>query len=210
MIFQKNDTSSLSIVEAQYDMRIAYCGGAPGVLASALVWLCATTAALFVAPQEAVWVLFVGAMFIHPVAVLLCKMVGQSGKSLKENPFAMLAGASTFWLIFSCPLAYAASLVNIEWFFPSMLLAIGGRYMIFATIYGMRIYWVCGFSLAISAYILAAIHAAPAVGALSGALIEALFAALIFKIWKSDIEISIKPGDVLAGESGESHEIKSK
>jgi hypothetical protein len=47
-------------------------------------------------------------------------------------------------MILSLPLACVASTVNIDWFFPSMLLVIGGRYLTFATIYGTRAYWVFG------------------------------------------------------------------
>ncbi len=91
-----------------------------------------------------------------------------------------LALESTVWLIFCIPPAYALSRHRIEWFFPAMMLVIGGRYMVFATLYGRRIYWLCGGALALAAYALAVAGARPSAGALSGAAIEAVFAVAIF------------------------------
>ena len=170
----------MTISDSQRDMRSAYYGGAFGMLSSALAWFAAAVVALRVSPERAVWVLFVGAMFIHPIAVLLNKAVGRTGSHQAGNPLGSLAMATTFWLILSCPLAYAASLVHIEWFFPAMLLVIGGRYFTFATLFGTRIYWVCGATLALAGYLLAKSQASPALGAFTGSAIEAVFACIIF------------------------------
>ena len=96
------------------------------------------------------------------------------------NPFGALAFASTIWMILSLPLAYAASRLHIEWFFPAMLFVIGGRYLTFSTIFGARIYWVCGAALAIAGYLLGRAYASPELGAFTGAAIEAAFALAIF------------------------------
>src|SRR6187549_1475404 len=133
-----------SLTQAQADMRSGYCSGGAGILASTLAWSAATGTAALVSPERAVWVLFVGGMLIHPAAMLICRLLGASGKHTAGNPLATLAGASTFWLIFSLPLAYGLSLHDIAWFFPAMLLVIGGRYLVFATMFGMRLYWVLG------------------------------------------------------------------
>lgn len=171
---------TVTLKNAQRDMRMAYYGGAPGMLTSGAVWLAAALVAQSVSAERAIWVLFIGAVFIYPVSVLFCRVVGRSGKHTAGNLVAGLAMASTFWLIFCLPLAYAVSLLHIEWFFPAMLLVIGGRYLTFATIYGTRIYWICGLALAAAGYALGSGHASPALGAFAGAAIEALFAAYIF------------------------------
>ena len=101
-----------------------------------------------------------------------------------------LAGASTFWLILSLPLAYGLSLHNINWFFPAMLLVIGGRYLVFSTIYGMRFYWVLGLALAGAGVGLGMLRATPAISAGSGALIEFVMAMVCFvqhRIWMSGV-----------------------
>ena len=167
------------LIHAQSDMRSGYQSGGAGVLASALAWLAAALATLQATPQQAVWVLFIGGMAIHPVATVVCKLLGSSGKHSKGNPLGPLAWASTLWLIFSLPLAYVVSLHRIEWFFPAMLLVIGGRYLTFSMLFGMRVYWLLGLSLAAAGYLLGRSLASPAVGAFVGTCMEALFAAYI-------------------------------
>lgn len=161
-------------------MRFAYCSGASGMLASAIAWLCAAVATVQASPKQAVWVLFIGGMLIHPLGVLISKLQGRPGNHSKGNPLGSLAWASTLWLIFSLPLAYAVSMLRIEWFFPAMLLVIGGRYLVFASLFGMRIYWLCGLALAAAGYLLVRTGAAPTRSAAVGAGIEFLFAAAIF------------------------------
>ena len=165
-----------SLTQAQADMRSGYCSGGAGILASALAWSAAAGTAAFVAPERSVWVLFVGGMLIHPVAMLICRVLGAAGKHTRGNPLAVLAGASTFWLIFSLPLAYGLSLHDITWFFPAMLLVIGGRYLVFATMFGMRLYWVLGLALAAAGFALGRSGAPALVSAAVGAAIEMVFA----------------------------------
>ncbi|UXI70297.1 DUF7010 family protein [Tahibacter amnicola] len=165
--------------QAQSDMRTGYCSGGAGVLASSLAWFAAAIATIKASPQQAVWVLFIGGMAIHPVAILICKLFGRSGKHAKTNPLGALAAASVFWLIFSLPLAYVVSLYRIEWFFPAMLLVIGGRYLTFSTLFGLRVYWVLGMALAGTGYLLGKFAVTPTLGAFAGASVEALFAVYI-------------------------------
>jgi len=164
---------------AQLDMRAGYCSGGAGVLASALAWLAAAVAALHFSPQQAVWVLFVGGMAIHPVATLICRALGSPGRHARDNPLGALAWAGVLWLIFSLPLAYVVALHRIAWFFPAMLLVIGGRYLTFHLLFGLRVYWLLGLTLAAAGYLLGTSLAAPVVSAFVGASIEALFAAYI-------------------------------
>lgn len=176
------DSSASTVTEAQQDMRTAYYAGAPGMLTSGLVWLIAAAVAMHLDVGRAIWTLFIGGMLIHPVSLVLCKLLGRSGKHTAGNPLGSLAMATTFWMILSLPLAYAASLVRIEWFFPAMLFVIGGRYLTFATIYGMRVYWICGAALAFAGWLLARASVAPELAAVAGSAIEAGFACAIFFI----------------------------
>lgn len=180
MTLSPTAAAAVTIADAQRDMRDAYFSGAPGMITSATAWLVAAVFAWRVSPERAVWVLFIGGMLIHPVSVLLTKALGRSARHSRGNPFATLALASTFWLVLSLPLAYAVSLVRIEWFFPAMLFVIGGRYMTFSTMFGTRVFWVCGAALALAGYWLGRMLAAPYVTAFTGAGIEAVFAIAIF------------------------------
>jgi hypothetical protein len=170
---------TFDLQQAQADMRRAYYGGAAGVAASSLAWFAAACVALRGRPDAAVWTLLVAGVFIHPVSLLFSRLLGRPAAHAKGNPMGLLAGATTFWLIFSLPLAYAASRLHIEWFFPAMLLVIGGRYLCFDTLFGNRMYWACGLALAAAGYALGRALAAPSLAAFSGAAIEAGFAVLI-------------------------------
>jgi hypothetical protein len=169
----------MTIAEAQRDIRLAYYGGATGLFASATAWLAASVAAVISTPGVAILTLLVGGMLIFPVSVLLSKTLGRSGAHSKINPLGPLALESTFWMLLGIPVAYAASLFRVEWFFPAMLLTIGGRYLTFATLYGMRIYWACGATLALVAFLLVVTRAPVVAGALAGALIEYGFGAVV-------------------------------
>jgi hypothetical protein len=168
-----------TVGEAQRDMRQAYLRGGPGVLVSGSVWLAAGAVALAATAQQAVLTLFIGAMAIHPIGTLLCRLLGRPGAHMRGNPLAPLAMENTLWLLFGCALAYGLSLWRSELFFPAMLLMIGGRYLTFATLYGMRVYWVLAALLAGGGMLLAQAGAAMAVGAFAGGVIEIGFGLAI-------------------------------
>lgn len=176
----QTETYSMTIAEAQLDMRTAYFGGATGMLTSAIVWMIAGFVALTMSPQKAVWTLLIGGMFIHPVATLFEKLIGRSGKHNKNNPLASLAIATTVWMISMMVIAYILSIYRLDLFFPAMLFIIGGRYLTFATLFGTRIYWFCGGALILAGYLLASNNAIPVIGAFTGSAIEAIFAVIIF------------------------------
>ena len=170
-----------TVTEAQADMRHAYYGGATGIAASAIAWLTAAIVASMANPRAAMATLFIGGMFIHPGAVLLSKLLGRPGKHEKGNPLAGLAIESTVWLLLAIAVAFIASFLRTEWFFIAMLLTIGGRYFMFATLYGLRVYWACGAALALAAFGLAALNASTALITLTGGLIELTFTAIVFR-----------------------------
>lgn len=170
----------MQILEAQSDMRSGYFNGAPGVLASALAWAAAALVALYSGPQHAVLALFAGGMLIHPLGMLLAKLLGRRGAHTPGNPLGVLALEGTIQMLLCLPLAYVISRYRLEWFFPAMLLVIGGRYLTFATIYGEAWYRWCGAALALAAMLLVKLAAAPALAAFVGAGIEAVFALVFF------------------------------
>jgi hypothetical protein len=170
----------MNIEVAQADMRHAYLGGAAGIFASACAWLAASITATMSTDRAAIFALFIGGMFIHPVAMLLSKLAGRPGTHDKANPLGKLAIETTVWLLLAIPVAFLASLQRPEWFFIAMLATIGGRYFTFATLYGMRVYWLCGAALAFAAFGLAASNANAFVVAIAGAGIEFVFAGVVF------------------------------
>ena len=126
------------------------------------------------------------------------KLLGASGSHTKGNPLGQLAGASTFWLIFSLPLAYGLSLQDVAWFFPAMLLVIGGRYLVFATIFGMRLYWILGLALGGAGVALGMVRADPAISAGTGSLIEFALALVCFaqhRRWSRESKSGQRPAE---------------
>jgi hypothetical protein len=171
-----------TITQHQEDMRRAYHWGALGIVTSGLVWLAAAIVAYVNDPKNAVWTLFIGAMFIFPVGNVLDRLSGASGKHASDNPLGRLAMEGTIWMIMCLPAAYLLSRTNMSWFFPAVLMVIAGRYLTFATLYGTRLYWVLAALLAVAAYACVALKASPFVGALAGALIEIIFGIALF-VW---------------------------
>lgn len=172
--------TEFTIKSAQADMRRGYTFGAPGVLVSGSVWLAAGIVALIVSSQAAVLTLLAGGALIFPLSMLLSKLLGLPDGHTKGNPLGSLAGEGTVWLIAGCAIAYGMSVLRIEWFFPTMLLVIGGRYLTFQTLYGLRLYWICGALLIAAGFVLALARVAPPIAALVGAGIEWVFAAILF------------------------------
>ena len=169
-----------TIADAQRDIRFGYLNGAPGVLASAIAWLVSGCVAAFISPVAGAVALFAGGMLIHPVGAVIAKMLGRPGTHTKRNPLGALAIEGTIWLLMCLPIAYVVAQYKLEWFFPVVLLIIGGRYFTFATLYGHRVYWILGGTLGAVAMILA-ITGAPAAGsAFAGGLVELCFACGLF------------------------------
>lgn len=172
----------MTIIDAQRDMRKAYFDGAPGVVASGCAWLLAGVVALVFSAFNGMLTLIFAGMLIFPVSVVLCKLLGRTGKHQKGNPLAPLAIEGTFWMLLLIPVAVAVSLYKLEWFFPAMIMVIAGRYLTFSTLYGLRIFWAFSGVLVLAAVGLVALNAPVYAGALAGGLIEWAFALVIFRV----------------------------
>lgn len=174
----------MKFTEAQENMRKAYFGGGPGAFASGTVWLTAGITALISTKQISVMVFFFGGMLIHPLGIVLSKALKRSGKHKKGNPLSSLALESTFLLFIGLFIAYLALQVRPNWFFPIMILIIGGRYLVFSSIYGLRIYWVFGALLILSGVAGFLFNPPFHFIGLIGGIIEILFAFLIIYLEK--------------------------
>lgn len=164
----------------QADMRYGYLCGAPGVLVSGLTWLLAGVVALTVSAPAAILTLLVAGAAIHPLSVLVAKALGRPGGHTPDNPLAWLAGETTVLLIVGLVVAYAVSTLRVEWFFPTALLIIGGRYLTFQTLYGVRTYWACGGALCVGGLALGYVSAPAYISAFVGAATELGSALALF------------------------------
>ena len=164
---------------AQEDMRTSYFGGGPGALTSGVIWVAAGVAALASTTQISILIFFFGGMLIHPIGMILSKALNRSGKHKKENPLSHLALESTFLIFIGLFIAYVTLQIRPNWFFSIMLLIIGGRYLVFSTIYGLRIYWVFGATLILSGIGGFFFNAPFYLMALIGGIIEIIFSIII-------------------------------
>lgn len=128
-----------------------------------------------------VLIFFFGGMLIHPLGILIAKLMNRSGKHKAENPLAKLALESTLLLFIGLFIAYLMLPTKPAWFFPIMLMIIGGRYVLFQTIYGMRLYWVLGLLLILAGLVCLILNQSFHYGAVIGGGLELIFAMLILK-----------------------------
>lgn len=170
-----------SILEAQADMRQAYLNGAPGAISSGSIWVLAGVVAYMVSPMSGILTLVIGGMFIFPFSLLIGKLLGCRGKHNKSNPLAPLAMENTFWMLLSIPIALVLAIYKQEYFFPAMMLVIGGRYLTFCTLYGLKIYYALAITLVVFAILVLAIKAPMFVGGLTGGVIELVFAVRLMR-----------------------------
>ncbi len=168
-----------AISEHQAEMRQSYIWGSTGVIVSGIVWLVAAAVAYLVSPQNAVWTLFIGAVFIAPVSGLLERSLGARGTHSAGNPLGKLAAEGLVFMLMCLPLAYGLSLYRMEWFFPAVLMIIGGRYLTFATLYGTRLYWALGVLLGGIALLGFYLSLEPHLVAFAGGAAELLFGLVL-------------------------------
>lgn len=165
----------MNISDAQKDMRRAYLGGSTGALVSGSVWLMAGILGIYTSQTVTVAAFMIGGMFIFPISVLLDKAFGRSGKHDPQNPLGALALESTVMMLLGIMIALVVWQVQPALFFPCMLMVIAGRYLVFQTIYGMRLYWIFGAVLAAAAYLIYSLALPFYAGALIGGVIELAF-----------------------------------
>jgi hypothetical protein len=165
----------------QSEIRREHYDGAPGVLTSALAWLTSSAVCFVVGPLQGVWALLVGGALIYPVSTLLTRIWVKPGAAPSPNPLNQLAGASTMWLIACCFMAYGLYHLHPELFFPAMMLTIGCRYAVFATVFGLKAYWVLGIALVAASLLSFFLWLAPPASALVGGLVELAMAFVIFR-----------------------------
>ncbi len=160
----------------QADMREAYLEGVPGVAVSGATWLVAAYAVVAAGLKAGIAVLLLGGVLIFPLSLLLCRLLGHSGKHGSGNPLGRLAVEGTVWMLGGIAVAVGVAALRPEWFFAAMLLVIGGRYLSFQTLYGLRGYWALGALLGAAGLGFALLGVQPAVAAGVGGLVELVFA----------------------------------
>jgi hypothetical protein len=127
----------MEIKSAQQDMQSTFLRGSIGQMISGLIWLASAILGTWVSEQYAIVVLVFVGIFIFPLTQLTLRLLGRSGTLSKRHPMNQLAMQVAFIVPFSLPVVGAASLYNINWFYPAFMLIIGAHYMPFIFLYGM-------------------------------------------------------------------------
>ena len=175
----KTTQTKMSFKEFQKDMRIAYLGGGTGILVSGIVWLISGLAGMYLTKETSILTFFIGGILIYPLGVFSAKLLNRSGKHQKNNPLAQLATESTAILFVGLFIAYSIFQIQKLWFFPVMLMIIGVRYLVFQSIYGMRIYWILGLFLIVSGMLCLTSNQSFHFGGIAGGIIELIFGIMV-------------------------------
>jgi hypothetical protein len=77
-------------------------------------------------------------------------------------------------------LAFYVAKLQVEWFYPIMLMIIGARYLVFNTLYGIKTYWVLGGLLMLTGMLCILLGANFIIGAFVGGVTEIVFSLVIF------------------------------
>ena len=134
--------------------------------------------------------LFLGGMLIFPVTTLILKMVttlilkmmGGPAALPKGHPSASLAVQAAFTVPLGLLVAIVLGAYEPALFFPASLIIVGAHYLVFISLYGMRLFAVLAGALILSG--VTALFLLPNIGPISGwqgAVILLLFAVLTFR-----------------------------
>jgi hypothetical protein len=166
----------------QKDMRTAYVGGGTGVLASSIVWFVSGIVGIYSKAEMSILIFFLGGMLIYPVGTISTRLFNRTGKHQKNNPLAFLAFESTAVLFIGLFIAYSIFQIEKQWFYPVMLMIIGVRYLVFQSIYGMKVYWILGLLLTVSGMLCLISNNTFHLGGIIGGVIEIIFGVIIIRL----------------------------
>lgn len=127
----------MEIKSAQQDVQTAFLRGSVGQAVSGSIWLVSAILGTRVSERSAILVLVLVGMFIFPLTQLTLRLLRRPGGLPSGHPMNSLAMQVAFIVPLSLPVIGAASLYNINWFYPAFMLIVGTHYMPFIFLYGM-------------------------------------------------------------------------
>lgn len=136
--------ATLTISNAQRDVRTTFLGGFPGHLATAFIWLISASLATWASRSAAILALTVGGMFIFPLTQAVLRIMGRPASLPKGHPMNALARQTAFIVPICIPLIAAAALYRLDWFYPAFMVVVGAHYLPFSHLYGMWQYELLG------------------------------------------------------------------
>jgi hypothetical protein len=151
----------MELAEAQREMREVYLNAAPGQAVAAAVWLLSATCATWVSVRAAVIALVLGGMLIYPGTQLILLAMRRPTSVTPANPLRELAPEVALVVPLVMPLAGAAMLHRVTWFYPAFMVIVGAHYLPFSFLYGRRAFLVLAGLLLIGGFGLAFAPNAP-------------------------------------------------
>lgn len=140
-------SETLTIAQAQHDVRTVYARGVPGQAVASVLWLLAGLAADVVGPGAGMVTLLVGGTMILPVTMLVLRAAGRPSSLPRGHPMAALATQVAFTVPLGLLVALGAAAHRADWFFPAALVVVGAHYLPFAFLYGTRRFLVLAAAL---------------------------------------------------------------
>ena len=128
------------LATAQREVRYAYRSTSVGQIYVGLVWLVSAAVWTFVGTTAGVLVLLIGGVFIYPVAALVSRALGSPGVIPRTNPLREAGVTIPIVGALGIPVAGAAALYDIGWFYPAFMVIMGAHYLPFSHLYGMRVF----------------------------------------------------------------------
>jgi hypothetical protein len=129
---------TVDVARAQSEVRTAYRSGSVGQVYSGFVWVASASAWAVWTPTVGILTMLVGGFFIYPVTSAVSRLLGGAGRIGRGNPFRELGVTAPIVGPLCMPVAGAAALHDINWFFPAFMVIMGAHYLPFSTLYGMR------------------------------------------------------------------------
>ncbi len=127
----------MDIQTAQQEVQSTYLRGTVGQAVSGSIWLASALLAEFAGVRAAIWMLVLVGVMIFPLTQLGLRLLGRRAALPPGHPMNALAMQVAFIVPLSLPVIAAASLHNINWFYPAFMVILGVHYMPFVFLYGM-------------------------------------------------------------------------
>jgi hypothetical protein len=121
-------------------LRYGYRSASVGQMYAGLVWLAAAVAWLTYGSTSGIVVLVIGGFLIYPVTTSVSRLLGNPGSVASSNPLKEASVAIPLVGPLGIPLAGAAALHDVAWFFPAFMVVMGAHYLPFSHLYGMRVF----------------------------------------------------------------------
>lgn len=140
-------TGSITVVAAQREVRSVFLSGSVGQAVSGTLWLVSAAATTWSSVRAGIMILVVGGFFIFPMTQLALRILGRPAALASGNPLNGLAMQVAFIVPLLLPLAGAAALYELSWFYPAVMMIVGAHYLPFMFLYGMRSFGVLAVGL---------------------------------------------------------------